>query len=101
MRPHRSRRQPGIDVRQTVQFPSVGTDGDRVAEQTYARLGPNRIVIDHTAVGPKLQGKGLARRLLDALVAWARETGTRVSATCSYAKAQFQKDASLRDVYDP
>jgi uncharacterized protein len=79
----------------------IQMDGDRVAEQTYARLGPNRIVIDHTAVGPKLQGKGIARRLLDALVAWARETGTRVSATCSYAKAQFQKDASLRDVYDP
>jgi predicted GNAT family acetyltransferase len=79
----------------------IQMDGERVAEQTYARLGPNRIVIDHTAVGAKLQGRGIARRLLDGLVAWARGTGTRVSATCSYSKGQFQKDASIRDVYDP
>jgi uncharacterized protein len=75
--------------------------GERVAEQTYARLGPKRVVIDHTAVGAKLQGRGIARKLLDTLVAWARESGTRVSATCSYSKAQFQKDASIRDIYDP
>jgi len=55
----------------------------------------------HTEVGPRLQGRGVARRLLDAAVAWARETNTRLAATCPYAKAQFAKDASIRDVYDP
>ena len=79
----------------------IQMNGERVAEQTYARLGANRVMIDHTAVGVKLQGRGIARRLLNALVAWARESGTRVSATCAYAKAQFQKDASIRDIYDP
>lgn len=73
----------------------------RVAEQAYTRIGPDRVVIVHTEVGPELQGRGVARMLLNALVAWARETGTRVSATCSYAKAQFEKDASIRDVFEP
>ena len=75
--------------------------GKRVAEQVHRRVDEHHIVIVHTEVDPSLQGRGVARRLLDAAVAWARETGTRVRATCSYAKAQFEKDASIRDVYDP
>ena len=75
-------------------------DGERLAEQTYVRVDERHIIIDHTEVHQKLQGLGVARRLLDTLVAWARGTGTRVAATCPYAKAQFEKDASIRDVYD-
>jgi len=75
--------------------------GKHVAEQVHRRLDDHRIVIVHTEVDPSLRGHGVARRLLDATVAWARETGTRVKATCPYAKAQFEKDASIRDVYDP
>lgn len=75
--------------------------GERLGEQTYRRVDEHHVVIDHTAVDKKLQGKGVARRLLDENVAWARKTGTRISATCTYAKAQFEKDASIRDVYDP
>jgi predicted GNAT family acetyltransferase len=58
------------------------------------------VIIDHTEVHAKLQGLGVARRLLDAAVGWARTTGTRVTATCPYAKAQFEKDPSIRDVLD-
>jgi predicted GNAT family acetyltransferase len=79
----------------------IETEAGRVAELAYARLGGNRVNIVHTEVGPSLQGRGVARRLLNAAVAWARETGVRVTATCPYAKAQFAKDASIRDVYDP
>lgn len=79
----------------------IAAEGKRLAEMVYTRKGEGRVVIIHTAVDPQLQGRGIARRLLDAAVAWARETGTRVSATCPYAKAQFEKDASIRDVYEP
>jgi uncharacterized protein len=75
--------------------------GKRVAEQVHRRLDDHRIVIVHTEVDPSLQGQGVARRLLDATVTWARETGTRVAATCAYSKAQFEKDPSIRDVYEP
>jgi predicted GNAT family acetyltransferase len=78
----------------------VEREGQRLAEQTYSRVDEHRVIIDHTEVHPKLQGLGVARRLLDAAVAWARATGTRVIATCPYAKAQFEKDASIRDVFD-
>ncbi len=76
------------------------SDGARVAEMTYRRNGEARIVIDHTYVDVSLRGKGVARELLDAAVAWARATGTKVSATCSYVIVQFARDSSLQDVAD-
>lgn len=78
----------------------VERGGERLAEMTYSRTGPTLIIVDHTEVHAKLQGMGVARRLLDTLVAWARQTSTRVAATCPYARAQFEKDASIQDVYE-
>ena len=79
----------------------IGRDGKRIAEQTYRRSDASHISIDHTFVDDSLRGQGVARRLLDTLVAWARQTNTRVAATCPYAKKQFEQDASIRDVYEP
>jgi predicted GNAT family acetyltransferase len=49
-------------------------------------------------VHPSLRGGGVAGRLLDAAAAWARGSGTRLSASCSYVLARFARDPSLRDV---
>jgi predicted GNAT family acetyltransferase len=76
----------------------VAREGVRLAAMTYKRLGPKLVVVDHTEVSTKLQGLGVGRLLLDSTVAWARETGTRLEVTCPYAKAQFEKDPSIRDV---
>lgn len=73
-------------------------EGGHLAEMTYSRANPTLIIIDHTEVAPSLAGKGVGRKLLDALVAWARDTHTKVVPLCSYAKAQFEKDASIWDV---
>lgn len=78
----------------------IERDGRRIAEQVYRRVDERRVVIVHTEVDPSLRGHGVARQLLDGVVAWARPTGTRVGATCPYAKAQFEKDTSIRDVYE-
>jgi len=78
----------------------IERDGKRIAEQAYRRLDEHHVVIVHTEVDASLRGQGVARRLLETAVAWARETKTRVKATCPYAKAQFEKDASIRDVYE-
>lgn len=76
----------------------VERQGVRLAEMTYSRTGRLLAIIDHTEVNDALRGLGVARRLLDAAVAWARATGTRFAVTCPYASAQFAKDASIRDV---
>ena len=68
----------------------VEREEDRLAEMTYARVTPKLVIIDHTLVDERLRGLGVARRLLDTAVAWARSTGTKLAATCPYAKAQFE-----------
>lgn len=76
----------------------LSREGVRVAEMTYRRTGSARVLIDHTFVDPGLRGGGVARQLLDAAVAWARQSGTKLDATCSYVVASFARDESLADV---
>lgn len=76
----------------------VEQEGRRLAEMTYSRTNASMIIIDHTDVDPSLSGQGVGRKLLDALVQWARATATKVVPLCPFAKAQFNKDASIRDV---
>jgi predicted GNAT family acetyltransferase len=73
-------------------------DHQRLAEMTYSRTNAAMVIVDHTEVDPSLGGQGVGRALLGALVEWARATGTKVVPLCPFAKAQFDKDASLRDV---
>ncbi|MFN3440320.1 MAG: GNAT family N-acetyltransferase [Acidovorax sp.] len=76
----------------------VESGGQRLAEMTYSRTNATMIIVDHTEVDPSLSGQGVGRELLGALVQWARATGTKVMPLCPFAKAQFGKDATLRDV---
>ena len=73
-------------------------NGERVAEMTFSRVNPSLVMIDHTQVSDSLRGQGAGRKLLDAAVAWARERNTRFIPVCPFAKAQFDKDPSIRDV---
>lgn len=77
----------------------IERDGHRAAVMTYSRARPDLVIIDHTEVDPKYGGQGLGMHLLRALVAWARETGTKLMATCPFASAQFAKHPdTYRDV---
>ncbi len=69
-----------------------------LAKMTFSRTTPTQVIIDHTEVSDALRGQGAGRKLLEAAVAWARETKTKIVPTCPYAKAQFDKDPSIRDV---
>lgn len=73
-------------------------NGERVAEMTFTRVNPKLVIIDHTEVSDSLKGQGAGRQLLDAAVAWARANDTKFIPLCPFAKAQFEKDPSIRDV---
>lgn len=79
---------------------SIEQDGTRIGEMTYQRLDDSRVLIDHTLVHEQWRGRGIARHLLDAAVAWARRSGITLEASCSYVLAQFARDASLRNRRD-
>lgn len=70
----------------------------RLAEMTYSMAGDELAMIDHTDVSKELRGQGVARKLLDAAVAWARESSKKIVPVCPFAAAEFQKDPSIGDV---
>ena len=53
----------------------------------------------HTWVDKSLRGQGRAGQLLDAAMAWARETKHTVRPTCPYVVKQFEENESLHDLY--
>lgn len=76
----------------------AGENGAHLATMTYSRANESLVIIDHTDVASSLAGQGVGRALLDALVAWARSSHTKVMPLCPFASAQFAKDPSIRDV---
>lgn len=76
----------------------IGEQGRRLAELSYTRSEAGTVVLVHTEVSSALQGRGVARRLVDAAIAWARQTGTKLVPACSYARSVFDRSPDLRDV---
>jgi uncharacterized protein len=64
-------------------------DGEeRIAEMLLSISGKDMNVY-HTEVAPKAEGKGLAKRMLNEMVAYARKNNLKVIALCPYVHAQF------------
>ena len=76
----------------------IERDGRHIAEITYQYQNEATIVADHTWVDNSLRGQGVARQLLDVLVAFAREKQLKIVPTCSYVDVMFQREAEFADV---
>jgi predicted GNAT family acetyltransferase len=69
------------------------------AELTYSILTPDKVIADHTFVPDALAGQGIARRLLDRLLADARAEGFRIMPLCPYVNAQRKKHPEWADLF--
>jgi predicted GNAT family acetyltransferase len=61
-----------------------------IAEMLISLSGKTLTAL-HTEVLPEAAGKGLAKKLFAALVAYAREQGLKVIAYCPFVLAQFKR----------
>lgn len=50
-----------------------------------------RMAVFHTEVSPESEGKGYAKELLNAMVAYARKHQLGVIALCPYVRRQFER----------
>jgi hypothetical protein len=67
------------------------TDGAReIAEMVINVTKPN-LTVYHTEVLPEMEGNGLAKMMLDAMVDYARKNDLRVIPLCPYVHAQFKR----------
>jgi predicted GNAT family acetyltransferase len=72
--------------------------GARIGTLDY-RAGPaGPVYIDFVQISPATRGTGLGKRLVEAAVAWARESKRSVVPICSYSRAVIERDSTLRDV---
>jgi uncharacterized protein len=53
--------------------------------------GSGTMTITHTIVPPAIGGRGIAGRLVQAALAYAREAGLKVDPRCSYADAWMRR----------
>ncbi len=69
-----------------------------LAEITFQRRENRRLVVDHTFTDPSLRGQGIARKLVERVVQYARDEGYKLLATCSYAR-RVLSEPEFDDVY--
>lgn len=77
----------------------VGEDEQSaIAEITFKPSEGNEIIVDHTYVSDELRGEGMAGKLVEKVVNYAREEGKKINPTCSYAKQKMEKTKEYHDV---
>jgi predicted GNAT family acetyltransferase len=62
-----------------------------IGRLTWKLRGTARVA-DHTLVPPEIGGRGVAARLVEALIADARADGFRIVPDCSYVAAAFERN---------
>lgn len=63
--------------------------GDELAKLTYRKEG-EKLFFESTVVSPELRGQGIAGKLFDAGVKYAREKGYKIVPICSYIVKKFE-----------
>ena len=68
----------------------INDGGEQIAEMQIGISG-NDLTVYHTEVSPDYEGHGLAKKLLSAMVDYARKNQLQLIALCPYVFAQFKR----------
>jgi predicted GNAT family acetyltransferase len=76
---------------------------DRPAILTWKARGEYGDIrlVDHTFTPPEARGQGIAAKLVEAIIADAREQGFRIAPQCPYVVRAFGKHPEWADVRAP
>ena len=66
-------------------------DGDEQLGEMVMSISGNSLTVYHTEVATKAEGKGLAKKMLQAMVDYARKNSLKVIPLCPYVHAQFKR----------
>jgi predicted GNAT family acetyltransferase len=72
----------------------IQEENERIAEMVIA-VDDKNVTVYHTEVSPKAEGKGLAKKLLESMVTYARDKKLSVIALCPFVHAQFKRHPEL------
>ncbi|RKQ31350.1 GNAT family N-acetyltransferase [Oceanobacillus halophilus] len=71
---------------------------DPLAELTFNLSGKQKIVVDHTYVSDDLRGQGVAGKLVERVVLFAREQDKKIVPLCPYVKRKLEETSAYHDV---
>ena len=77
---------------------SAAYDGEKRIGVAEIEEEDGRWVITHTEVAPAYGGQGIARRLIEEVIAAARRDGAKIVPLCSYAAKMMRGKAAYADV---
>ena len=87
------------DIKQAENKFFIGQSEDKaIAEITFVNYDDNTIIIDHTYVDDQFRGQGIARKLLDKVVDYARNKNKKIIPECSYARKVMINNVEFSDV---
>lgn len=77
----------------------VVDNGAEIGEMDIAVNGGN-LTVYHTEVAGEAEGKGYAKKMLDAMAGYAREQHLKVVPLCPFVKVQFERHpADYADIW--
>ena len=79
------------------EYRAAVSGADEIGRLTYQRHGTT-LVADHTLVPSTIGGRGVAAKLVEALIADARATGDKIEPQCSYVEAAFRRHPDWADL---
>ena len=77
---------------------SAAYDGEKCVGFAEIEDEDGRRVITHTEVDPAYGGQGIARRLIEEVIAAARRDGAKIVPLCSYAAKMMRRTDEYADV---
>jgi len=72
---------------------SIMDDAEQVGEMVVS-ISDSDLTVYHTEVAEKAEGKGFAKKMLAAMVGYARTNHLQVIPLCPYVHAQFKRHPS-------
>lgn len=79
-----------LDSKNIGQF-IITAEGEKLGEMDILISG-GTLTVFHTEVLPKVEGKGLAKKLFESMVNYARKNNLKVVALCPFIFAQFKRN---------
>jgi predicted GNAT family acetyltransferase len=77
-------------------------DGDQQLGEMVVSISGKNLTVYHTEVVPEAEGKGLAKKMLQEMVDYARKNGLKVIPLCPYVHAQFRRHPDeYADLWQP
>ena len=80
------------------QFYIGESEENALARITFFPCGEDKIIIDHTYVSDALRGQGIAKKLLDKAVEYARCENKKIVPECSFVIKAMAQTEEYKDV---